>query len=199
VDSLELVERIRSSPGDEAAKEKLYRLVQAAILEKLRAKIPPHLQPRIDAEDVLDMAFLRAIEALDKFQPAGENSFLAWVYRIAKNTIADQGRRHSVAAARFVAGDAKAGPRASAIPSRERRAESLYRKRDWIEAVLSKLKGEEAEVIRLHWLDGQSFEEIAAASGKKTETVRKFYTRSWARFREIAQAKAAQPGERPTL
>ncbi len=134
------------------------------------------------------MAFLRALGGLEGFQAAEDRSFYAWVYRIGKNLIADTTRRRSVAALHFAGGEDEAGPRASALPSKQGRAESYFQKRDWIETALSHLKEKEAEVIRLHWLQGYSIEEIATSWQKTPGAVRRFYSRSWERFRTLAKA-----------
>jgi RNA polymerase sigma factor (sigma-70 family) len=185
---LDLVERIRSDRQDREAQEVLYRLVRRVLLERLRSKIPLRLQSRIDAEDVVDLAFLRALAALERFEAEDERSFYAWVYRIAKNVITDTARRHSVDVQHFATGEDERGPRASAILSKQRRAESIFQKRDWIETALSRLKEKEAEVIRLHWLEGCSMEDIASSWHKTPGAVRRFYSRSWERFRALAKA-----------
>jgi DNA-directed RNA polymerase specialized sigma24 family protein len=59
-------------------------MVRAALLQRLETKISPILRPRLDAEDVLHTAFIKALEGLESFHPRHENSFTAWVYRIAK-------------------------------------------------------------------------------------------------------------------
>ena len=188
VKALDLIDRLRQDPGDNKAQEALYGLLREVLLDRLRSKIPPRLQSRIDAEDVLNMAFPRALVRLEGFQADEERSFYAWVYRIGKNLIADAARRQSVNTLHFAGGDEAAGPRASAVPSKKPRAESYLQQRDWIETGLSRLKEREAEVIRLHWLQGYSIEEIASAWQKTPGAVRRFYSRSWEKFRALARA-----------
>jgi RNA polymerase sigma-70 factor, ECF subfamily len=183
----DLLADIRAGRNVAAAKEDLYGLVREALLDRLRARIPPRLQSRMDADDVVQAAFLRALKALDSFQPRDEDSFFAWVYRIGTNLIIDQGKRKSVAAVRFARGEEEGGPRESQVGGRGRRAETQLARKEWIESMLGRLKDREAEIIRLRWLEGKSFDEIAAAWGKTPGAVQRFHSRAWERLRELAE------------
>jgi len=187
MDALSLVENIRQGRDVKSSQKELYDLVREALLERLRARIPARLQPRLDPEDVIQTAFLRAMEALDRFEPQGDGSFFAWVYRIAVNLIADHGKRRSVAAVHFAQGDDQSGVRLSRLSARQRGPESQMQRRDWIDSLLGQLKEKEAEVIRLRWLEGQSFEEIAASWQKSAGAVQRFHSRAWQRFCALAE------------
>jgi RNA polymerase sigma factor (sigma-70 family) len=185
----ELVEKIRAGIDVRRSEQDLYLLVRHALLARLEEKIPARLQPRLDAEDVLHEAFLRALKALHRYRPTGEDSFLGWVYCIGKNLILDHNKRRSVAVVRF-AGPEEKGPRASGIfQRRSTSSESRIARAEWIETLLAKLEKREAEVIRLRGLEGKSFEEIAALWGKSPGAVQRFYSRAWRRFRDLARAR----------
>ncbi len=47
-----------------------------------------------DAEDLVADIFLRAVEELDRFEYRGAGSFAAWLFRIARNHVADFHRQH---------------------------------------------------------------------------------------------------------
>jgi len=192
---LVLIDNIRQGRDVNQSQKELYDLVREALLERLRRKIPPRLRSRLDAEDVVQAAFLKAMDALDGFQPQGESSFFAWVYRIAVNRIADQGKRRSVAAIHFTHGEDQGGVRQSQVSTRQGRPESHMQRRDWIESVLSQLKEKEAEVIRLRWLEGQSFEDIATSWKKNAGAVQRFHSRAWQRFCAIAEQEQADEDE----
>jgi len=183
----DLVREVQDGGDAKTAKEELYKLLRAELLSRIEGKIPAQLRSRLDAEDVLQAAFLKALKSLDGFQAQDEGSFAAWVYSIAKNLIVDQGRRRSVAAVRFATEEGQPGVRASQIASHRQRPESLIVKRDWINAALARLHAKEAEVIRLRWLQGMTFEEIAETWKKTPGAVQRFYSRAWQRFREVAQ------------
>jgi RNA polymerase sigma-70 factor (ECF subfamily) len=185
--SLELIERIRSNEDARNAQDALYRNTEAAILNHLRQRIPARLRSRIDAEDVLHEAFLRAMAALDGFRANSESSFFAWVYTIAKNLISDVADRRSAMALPLGAGEDGESVSPSHIPARGRRVSTEFSRREWIVTVLRRLKEKEAEVIRLRLLMGMSFEEIAARWNRTPGAVQRFYSRARQRFRELAQ------------
>lgn len=184
MNTLELIENIRAGRDVRASQDELYSCVRGALLGRIERKLSSRLQTRLDAEDVLHEAFLRGMGALDLFQPKSEGAFHAWIYTIAKNVILDQAKRQSLAAAHLAAGEEE-GPRASQIQARGRRAESLVQGRDCVEAFLGRLKAREAEIIRLHKLDGLSFEEIGARWGKSRDAVKQYYARAWRKLREL--------------
>jgi RNA polymerase sigma factor (sigma-70 family) len=70
-------------------------------------------------------------------------------------------------------------------------------RRDWIDALLEKLKPREAEVVRLRWLQGLSFEEIGASWQKTPGAVQRFYSRVWEKLSELA--KEEQGREQGTM
>jgi len=92
---LELTEQIRSGSNVRAAQEQLYAMVRSALLERIGEKIPASLKARLEPEEVLDAAFLRAMAALGCFHATNEPAFIAWVYSIAKQFIANPGERPS--------------------------------------------------------------------------------------------------------
>ncbi|MBI4603289.1 MAG: RNA polymerase sigma factor [Planctomycetes bacterium] len=185
--SLELVERIRSGRDVRAAQEELYVLVRGALLGRLGRKIPPQLRSRVEPEDVLHAAFLKAMTHLEGFRALNEHSFVAWVHSIAKNLLADALDRRSVAMAHF-AGTEEKGPRASRVPEEREGAGTLLGRREWIESLLARLAPREAEVIRLRQLEGREYGEIAAAWKSTPGAVQRFYSRAWRKFCELAQA-----------
>jgi RNA polymerase sigma-70 factor (ECF subfamily) len=178
------------------AQEELYRLVSATLLEPLRRNVPQRARSRLDADDVLQEAFLRVLQNVTGAHCGTERQFLAWVYRIARNLMADQAKRMSARAVPFARGSATgdearregaATPRASRIPGRQRSPESTIERKEIIEKVLCQMPEPEADVIRRRWLGGQSFAEIAAALDRTHKAVRGLYTRAWKRFQDLAR------------
>jgi len=187
--SLELVEQIRAGRNAREAEDELYRRASSALVPRLAAKIPGHLRSRIDAEDVLQTAFLRALKALEKFVPTSEHSFYAWVYTIAKHIILDTAKRHSAMAVPFARDMEDAGPRESQIASPRGRATTEFMRHEQIEFLLGQLKPMEAEVIRLRFLQGLSFEAIAEKWKKAAGAVQRFYSRAFKHLEEIARER----------
>jgi RNA polymerase sigma factor (sigma-70 family) len=164
------------------AQAELYRVVSAALLEPLRGKLAGRARSRLDAEDALHEAMLRALANVGRVDCDTERQFLAWVWRIARNLIRDQAKRMSARAVPFTSGGG-----ASKIAGAGRRPESVLERREIIDHVLRRMGDREADVIRRRWLGGESFAEIAAALDHTQKAVKGVYTRAWKRFRDLAR------------
>jgi RNA polymerase sigma-70 factor, ECF subfamily len=131
-----------------------------------------------DALDLLQEAFLRAYEKLDRFH--GESSFYTWIYRIAVNlALSDRRkRRHESSAA--LPGD-PSGDRAlddPAVPLE--RAERDER----IQEALDALAPDHRAVVVMKEYDGLRYEEIGAMLGVPVGTVRSRLHRARCELRE---------------
>src|SRR5579864_404941 len=91
-----------------AAEDAERRLIEAARLDpgrfaelyesnfhRVYAFIAGRVHDRAEAEDLTADVFHRALANLDRFEWRG-TPFVAWLYRIAANAIADRGQRQSV-------------------------------------------------------------------------------------------------------
>jgi RNA polymerase sigma factor (sigma-70 family) len=174
-----LLEDLVARRDTRQAQEELYQLVSSHLLEPLRSRIPLRARSRLDAEDVLHEALIRALENIPEARCKTEAQFLAWVYRIARNLMTDQAKRMSAQAVPF----AQAGAKIARGP------ETAIQRKELIENVLGELNETEADVIRRRWLNGQTFEEIASALHKTRTAAKSLYTRAWKRFRQIAHRK----------
>jgi RNA polymerase sigma factor (sigma-70 family) len=183
--ALELLSEIRQGHMVQECQAKLYVKVRALLLPRIEWKMTAKVRPRLDPEDVLDEAFLRGMSALDLFRGTTEKAFFAWMYTIAKHVLLDQSRRRSLAALRFAAAEGDPGPRPSQVRDSRGRAESMALRQDWLESLLGQLKEKEARVIRLHKLQGLSFEEIAEKWRSTPGAVQRFYSRAWQKLTEL--------------
>jgi len=113
-----------------------------------------------DAEDASQDVFLKAFQALSKFQP--EASLYTWLYRVATNTCIDR-RRKPVFESLFGGseeGERLVHDRASDAPSPERLYQSKQLDRTLQES-LGKLSPKLRTVIVLKEIEELSYEEIA--------------------------------------
>jgi RNA polymerase sigma-70 factor (ECF subfamily) len=191
----ELFADLRAGRDARRTQEEIYRIASARLLEPLRGKVPLRARSRMDAEDVLHEAFLRALKNLPRAHCETERELLAWIYRVARNLMTDQAKRMSARAvpfARGTTGDAAGSvPRESRIPGHESSPETALQRREVIENVLSQLRDPEAEVIRRRWLEGQNFAEIAAALRRTPKAAKGLYTRGWKKFQALARRMEA--------
>jgi RNA polymerase sigma-70 factor (ECF subfamily) len=148
-----------------------------------------------DAEDAAQDAFLKAYQALPKFQP--DASLYTWLYRIATNTCIDY-KRKPVFESLFRSsadGEELVHDRASDEPSPER----LYQSRQVDQALregLGKLSPKLRAIIILKEVEGLSYEEIAEALDISLGTVKSRISRAREELQESLKKFREQNGNR---
>jgi RNA polymerase sigma-70 factor, ECF subfamily len=150
-----------------------------------------------DALDLLQDAFLRAFEKLDRFQ--GESSFYTWVYRIAVN-LALSGRRRRRVTARLGIGGGRGEPLDpqddSSLSDPTLPLERAERD-DLIQSALNSLADDHRAVVVMKEFDGLRYEEIAAILNVPVGTVRSRLHRARLDLRErlkgvVSEGQAAR-------
>lgn len=125
-----------------------------------------------DAYDLLQDAFLRSFEKLDRFQ--GESSFYTWIYRIMVN-LALSARRRSRARPRLVEAGEIGPHREPQDPSpltNPALPVELAERDAMIQSALNALPADFRVVVVMKEFDGLRYEEIATALGIPVGTVR---------------------------
>ena len=139
-----------------------------------------------DAEDLTQLVFVKALEALPRYEARGI-PFGGWLFRLARNAVIDQARTRRdhvslVAAASRATEDA--GPEDTAFL------------RDDIQRVaraLADLTDDQREVIELRFFAGLSVSETAEAMGRQDGTVRGLQFRALGALRRSLGIDAAAP------
>ncbi len=156
-----------------------------------------------DALDLLQDAFLRAFEKLDRFQ--GESSFYTWVYRIAVN-LALSGRRRRRVTARLGIGGGRGEPLDpqddSSLSDPTLPLEQAERD-DLIQSALNSLADDHRAVVVMKEFDGLRYEEIAAILNVPVGTVRSRLHRARLELRErlkgvVSEGQTARTTARQT-
>jgi len=129
-----------------------------------------------DAEDLTQHVFVKALEALPRYEARGI-PFGGWLFRLARNAVIDHVRtRHDHAEldglAEWAHGDS--GPDEIAVVRQEL---------DAVGAALATLTDEQREAIQLRFFAGLSAREAAAAMGRQEGTVRGLQFRAIAALR----------------
>ena len=153
-------------------------LEQARLRNFIRKRVPDET----DAEDILQDVFYELVEAYRMMKPVERVS--AWMFRVARNRITDLFRKRRPEAL-------KGGPVAldedgesllleDLLPTADAGPEAVYARSvllEELEAALEELPEEQREVFVAHEIKGQSFKEIAAATGVGLNTLlsRKHY------------------------
>lgn len=156
----DLVQRAQS--GDRDAFRQLVERYQT----KIAGLALGMLRNRDDALDIVQEAFTKAYQGLDRFQ--GNSSFYTWVYRIAMNLCIDQQRRDGRMTP--VPLDSPDRPEESVLPVDDgpRPDQPFDRVRDTqiakrMREAIADLTPEHRAVILLREVEGLSYEEISEA------------------------------------
>ena len=129
-----------------------------------------------DAEDLTQLVFVKALEALPRYEARGI-PFGGWLFRLARNAIIDQVRTrrdHLSLVAAVTRETDDAGPEAMA---------TLRDDLDRVARALIELTDDQREVIELRFFAGLSVHETADAMGRQDGTVRGLQFRALAALR----------------
>lgn len=129
-----------------------------------------------DAEDLTQLVFVKALEALPRYEARGI-PFGGWLFRLARNTIIDHHRTRHEHAELEVAEDR---------PGDETAPDEVAATREHLAAVaraLETLTAEQREAIELRFFAGLSAKEAAVVMGNQEGTVRGLQFRAIAALR----------------
>jgi RNA polymerase sigma-70 factor (ECF subfamily) len=164
----------------------------AAIFDAYAGPIHRFIASRVhrpsDAEDLTQLVFVKALEALPRYEARGI-PFGGWLFRLARNAIIDQvrTRKDNVSLVAAMTRETEdAGPEARA---------ALREDLERVSAAIHDLTDDQREVIELRFFAGLSVLEAAAAMGRQEGTVRGLQFRAIASLRrslgiEVAPAHA---------
>jgi RNA polymerase sigma-70 factor (ECF subfamily) len=140
-----------------------------------------------DAEDLTQLVFVKALEALPRYERRGV-PFGGWLFKLARNVVIDFVRtRRDHADLELV--EFRADP--------DRGPDDLAALRQDVDAVghaLRRLTDEQREAIELRFFAGLSAKEAAEAMGKQEGTVRGLQFRALAALRRELGVDADTPG-----
>jgi RNA polymerase sigma-70 factor (ECF subfamily) len=144
-----------------------------------------------DAEDLTQLVFVKALEALPRYESRGI-PFGGWLFRLARNAVVDFTRtRHEHADLDAAAhrGSFEPGPEAVAL---------IRQDLDAVEVALATLTDDQREAIALRFFAGLSAREAAEVMGRQEGTVRGLQFRAIAALRRqlgIADPDQAGPND----
>jgi RNA polymerase sigma-70 factor (ECF subfamily) len=186
---------------DDAAVERLVAEAQrgdawafGALFDHYHESVYRYIVSRVhrpsDAEDLTQLVFVKALEALPRYEARGI-PFGGWLFRLARNAVIDFVRtRHEHTELDVIrermTGDA--GP------------DELATTREQLDAVaeaLETLTDEQREAIALRFFAGLSAREAAEAMGKQEGTVRGLQFRAIAALRRQLGIEASGPDDEP--
>src|SRR4051812_40212516 len=172
---------------DDATIERLVAEAQAGdswafgmIFDQYHESIHRYIASRVrhpsDAEDLTQLVFVKALEALPRYQSRGI-PFGGWLFRLARNAVIDHIRtshEHADLAQSVERAGADAGPDELAVIRQEIEA---------VRSALATLTDDQRDAIALRFFAGLSAREAAEAMGKQEGTIRGLQFRAIAALR----------------
>lgn len=140
------------------------------------------LHYRLDAEEVVQDTFTKIYQKAHTFTPQAGATFSSWGYRILMNTAFTLYQKKVKEKQRFTQID----PEFEQFVADKTSEQSEKEGNDLLERILLRLPVHLAEVLRLHYLERWSHEEIAGKLGANTGMIKARIHRAKAAFRREA-------------
>jgi RNA polymerase sigma factor (sigma-70 family) len=157
------------------------------LLEILRRRIDPALVPRVDAEDILQLSFIRARERWE--DRPGEMAPFPWLYRIAMDCLCDEWRRHNRVALgglrREVPWPERSSAQLAASLTSPSEALARYEQNERVHKVMDTLAEEDRNVLTMGILEGVTFREMGQVLGVKLNRAAYLFSRAMRRFEKV--------------
>lgn len=140
---------------------------------------------RGEAEDVIQVAYLRILEGRARF--AGRSSLRTWLFGVIRR-VASERRRSRALRALLMPRAWASEPRGT--PPDPEQLLALSRESAWLASALARLPARQREILTLMFWHGLSIEEAAQVSGLRVGTARTHYARAKERLRiELADGR----------
>ena len=170
---------ILAAQADIAAFDALYHRYLSRVYRYARAQIPNDEE----ASDLTQLVFLRALEALPRYQPRGA-PFAVWLFRIARNAVIDARRRQRPTVPWQTLTEALHPESGAPLDHALIQQEEMARLRHEV----SRLSSERQELLALSFAAGLSAPEIASVLRMKPDAVRKRLSRAIGALKESYHA-----------
>jgi RNA polymerase sigma-70 factor (subfamily 1) len=180
-----------SSVSQIALLGKVFEEHRARLREMIRWRIGTALAARVDPDDILHEAFLRAQDRWQSHDPAVLSTY-AWLYRIALDALI-AARRNANAAGRAIRREVPWPERSSIqlglglVGSTTSPSEALITKeqRERILWAVQQLKEPDREILAMHHFDELSYREAGAILGISEDAAAHRYARALGRLRRL--------------
>jgi RNA polymerase sigma-70 factor, ECF subfamily len=170
-----LIEKARSN--DAGAFGKLYDMY----VDRIYKHVYYRVGNPTDVEDITQEVFTKAWQAIGRYRIT-TTPFLAWLMRISHNMVVDYYRKRKKNESYLDDDSWIVDP----APTPEESAELGYDQKRLRRAILE-LQGDQQQVLMMHFIEGFTCAEIAAAIGKKEGAIRVIQHRALAKLRQILE------------
>jgi RNA polymerase sigma-70 factor, ECF subfamily len=184
-DFAQLIRRLKAH--DREAFARLYRYAVGPLYRYVAAR----LGSNDEAEELVQEIFVAALGGLESLRAADESGFLAWLFQIARNKLADRWRRQY----RQPVGDRDAAELES-LESPEPRPDELAEREDEVAEVrraIEELTPEQREVIVCKYVLGYDNRLTARLVGKNVNAVNQLHHRALASLARLLDRRVERP------
>ena len=166
----------------------LFEIIVERYQEPFTRKVRGVVRDPRDVEEVVQDAFTKIYINADKYEPQSGAKFSSWAYRILLNTAFTRYQKLVKERERFQAID----PEYEQMYGEWAEHSGFEEKRDGIERILERLPGHFALVLRLHYLERWSHQDIAEHTGENTGTIKARIHRAKAAFKKEGKGGEAE-------
>jgi RNA polymerase sigma-70 factor (ECF subfamily) len=149
---------------------------EAAFMRKVMGVV----RNKCDAEEVVQDAFTKIYVHADSFEPQAGAKFSSWAYRILMNTSFTRYQKLIKEGQRFVNLD----PEFEQFVGERAEHSGFEEKRDGVERILVRLPEHFSYVLRLHYIERWSHEDIGKTTNEKVGTIKARIHRAKEAFRK---------------
>jgi len=153
---------------------------EAPFLRKARGII----RNPLDAEEVVQDAFTKIYVYSEKYEPHSGAKFSSWAYRILMNTAFTRYQKLIKEGQRVTPID----PEFEQFFGEMKEHSGFAEKQDGVERILERVPGHLAFVLRLHYLERWSHQDIADETGENVGTIKARIHRAKAAFKKEGRA-----------
>lgn len=189
----QILNRLQSKGAEELSA--LFSRMQDNLRAMISARLDNRLRSRVDASDIVQETYIRALRRLDQYLASPKVHPVIWLRLLGKNLLIETHRRQFRAirspAREIVINDSgynfiaeQLSVSMPSILSRISEAE-LSRK---VESLIEKMGDNDREILEMRHKDEMSLVQIAEILSIPVETAKKRYQRALARFREFASS-----------
>ena len=154
---------------------------QEPFLRKARSVV----RDPLDAEEVVQDAFTKIYVNADKYEPQAGAKFSSWAYRILMNTAFTRYQKLVKNNQRFSAMD----PEYEQLYGEMKEHSGFEEKKDGVGRILERMPGHFAFVLKLHYLERWSHQDIADETGENVGTIKARIHRAKAAFKKHSDSK----------
>jgi RNA polymerase sigma-70 factor (ECF subfamily) len=158
-----------------------------------RARVGQEMRVRLDPSDLVQETLLEAQRDFPQFLGGSEAELAVWLRRILARNLADQlkyhqsqkrdvGREQPLDPLIEQAHEALAAPLSSPSKQASRREQAVV-----MASAMAQLPQDYREVITLRYVEGRSFDEVAAQMGRSAGAVRMLWMRALERLGELME------------